>query len=96
MLGVHAVNVGVPLLSEVLEEEGLARPGASSVGLDVRREHLKSDFTKKRGYWHSTWDAVLALDPDFFEAYTDFSSHPFRQRGAHEHSPGQHGQNPTG
>jgi len=96
VLGVHAVNVGVPLLSEVLEEEGLDKPGSASVGNDVRREHLKSEFTKKRGYWHETWDQVLSLDPDFFEAYTEFSSHPFRQRQAHEHAAGQHGQSPTG
>jgi len=87
----------VPLLAEVLEEEGISKPPAEgSVGLDVRREHLKADFTAKRGYWHSTWEQVLALDPSYFEAYTAFSAHPFRQRHAHEHSAGEHGKQPTG
>lgn len=41
---------------------------------------MKQDFEKNRGYWHDTWDQVLDLDPDFFEAYTQFSAVPFRQR----------------
>jgi alkylhydroperoxidase/carboxymuconolactone decarboxylase family protein YurZ len=74
-LGIHAVNIGVPLLLEVLEEEGL-RTGPAP--LDERRERLKARFTRERGYWHEFWDGVLELDPDLFEAYTDFSSVPWR------------------
>ena len=32
---------------------------------------------EKRGYWHQFWDEILLLDPDFFEAYTQFSSVPW-------------------
>ncbi|MEU8402521.1 carboxymuconolactone decarboxylase family protein [Nonomuraea sp. NPDC048892] len=73
-LGIHACNIGVPLLLEVLEEEGL-RDGPEP--LDERREELKADFTRRRGYWHSFWDGLLELDPDLFEAYLDFSGVPW-------------------
>jgi alkylhydroperoxidase/carboxymuconolactone decarboxylase family protein YurZ len=73
-LGIHAANIGVPLLLEALEKTG-RRTG--STPLTERQERLKADFTAKRGYWHEFWDGVLELDPDFFEAYLDFSAHPW-------------------
>jgi alkylhydroperoxidase/carboxymuconolactone decarboxylase family protein YurZ len=74
-LGIHACNIGVPVLMEVLEEEGLRTEPAP---LDERRERLKAAFTANRGYWHEFWDGLLELDPDLFEAYTEFSSVPWR------------------
>jgi alkylhydroperoxidase/carboxymuconolactone decarboxylase family protein YurZ len=74
-LGIHACNIGVPLLLEVLQEEGL-RDGPAP--LDERRERLMAEFTANRGYWHSFWDGVLELDPDLFEAYIEFSSVPWK------------------
>jgi len=74
-LGIHAMNIGVPILVEVLEEKGL-RSGPAP--LDESRERLKAEFTKTRGYWHSFWDEMLELDPELFEAYTEFSSVPWR------------------
>ena len=74
-LGIHACNIGVPLLLEVLEEEGL-RSGPAP--LTEHQEKLKADFTKDRGYWHSFWDGILELDPELFEAYLDFSAYPWR------------------
>ena len=74
-LGIHASNIGVPLLLEVLREAGL-RDGPAP--LDGRRERLKAEFTANRGYWHEFWDGLLELDPDLFEAYTEFSSVPWR------------------
>lgn len=73
-LGIHACNIGVPLLLEVLEEEGL-RSGPTP--LDERREALKAEFTAKRGYWFEFWDGLLELDPELFEAYTEMSSVPW-------------------
>lgn len=73
-LGIHAANIGVPLLLEVLEEEGL-RDGPTP--FDERQEQLKADFTAKRGYWHEFWAGILELDPDLFEAYLRFSGHPW-------------------
>ncbi|KAJ4212281.1 hypothetical protein NW759_011669 [Fusarium solani] len=75
-LGIHACNVGVPVLVEVLKEEGrfledIARP------YDARQLQLKREFTEKRGYWHETWEELLRLDPEFFEAYLEFSGVPW-------------------
>ncbi|OIW29026.1 Metallo-hydrolase/oxidoreductase [Coniochaeta ligniaria NRRL 30616] len=75
-LGIHACNIGVPLLVEVMREVGgyeeeITRP------FDERREGLKRDFTERRGYWHVFWEDFLRLDPEFFEAYLEFSGVPW-------------------
>ncbi|OQV09780.1 hypothetical protein CLAIMM_13866 [Cladophialophora immunda] len=83
VLGIHAVSVGVPLLNEVLREEGVVAAVDGTTGadpLDAERERLKADFVARRGYWSASWDPVLRLDPLFFAAYTEFSSYPFRTR----------------
>lgn len=74
-LGIHAMNIGVPILVEVLEEKGL-RTGPAP--LDDHQQALKDEFTTTRGYWNSFWDEILELDPEMFEAYTEFSSVPWR------------------
>lgn len=73
-LGIHAMNIGVPILVEVLEEKGL-REGPGE--LSAVQQELKEEFTKIRGYWHSFWDEMLELDPEMFAAYTDLSSVPW-------------------
>jgi alkylhydroperoxidase/carboxymuconolactone decarboxylase family protein YurZ len=73
-LGIHAMNIGVPILVEVLEEKGL-RTGPAP--LTDYQEEVKAEFTATRGYWHSFWDEMLELDPELFAAYTEFSSHPW-------------------
>ena len=73
-LGIHACNTGVPILMEELEAAGLL----PSRELSERQERIKADFERHRGYWNSFWDDVLVLDPDFFEAYTEFSSVPWK------------------
>lgn len=74
-LGIHAMNIGVPILVEVLEEKGL-RSGPDPLG--ERQQRLKAEFTEMRGYWHTFWDEMLELDPEMFAAYTEFSSVPWR------------------
>jgi alkylhydroperoxidase/carboxymuconolactone decarboxylase family protein YurZ len=72
-LGIHACNIGVPILLEELE----------AAGQPIKREYserqleLKKDFETKRGYWNDFWNEMLLLDADFFAAYTDFSSVPW-------------------
>jgi len=73
-LGIHAMNIGVPLLVEVLEERGRTGPGPMS----TYQERLKAEFTRVRGYWHEFWSDMLELDPEMFEAYLEFSSVPWR------------------
>lgn len=72
-LGIHACNIGVPLLKEELAAAGRSE----SAPLTERQEELKAEFTAKRGYWNPFWDELLELDPAFFEAYTEFSSIPW-------------------
>ena len=73
-LGIHAMNIGVPLLVEVLEERGRTGPAP----LNEYQEKLKAEFTQVRGYWHDFWNEMLELDPEMFEAYTEFSTVPWR------------------
>jgi len=78
VLGIHSVTHGVPVLVEEMEAAGrgeeLPKPGAGG----EREARLKAEFTAARGYWSELWDNVLALSPDFFEAYMHFSSIPWR------------------
>jgi alkylhydroperoxidase/carboxymuconolactone decarboxylase family protein YurZ len=74
-LGIHACNIGIPLLIEVLTEEGV-RTGPAP--LSPLQEKLKAEFTASRGYWHEFWDGLLELDPELFAAYLDFSALPWR------------------
>ncbi|QPP09350.1 gamma-carboxymuconolactone decarboxylase [Streptomyces bathyalis] len=75
-LGIHACNIGVPLLLEVLDEEGVRQGPAP---LDETREALKEEFTESRGYWHEFWDGLLELDPELFKAYLDLSALPWKK-----------------
>lgn len=45
--------------------------------LNDRQRELREDFVDKRGYWNEFWDGLLTLDPDFFEAYLQFSGVPW-------------------
>ncbi|MGE8166287.1 carboxymuconolactone decarboxylase family protein [Paraburkholderia sp. NPDC080076] len=74
-IGIHASNVAMPILAEVLEEEGLRE---RTVSADSRRQTLKRRFTQVQGHWDRIWDDALELDPDFFEAYLEFSSVPWQ------------------
>jgi alkylhydroperoxidase/carboxymuconolactone decarboxylase family protein YurZ len=72
-LGIHAANIGVPILVEELQATGQEIDRS----LSARQEEIKADFEAKRGYWNAFWDGLLDLDPDFFEAYLEFSAHPW-------------------
>lgn len=74
-IGIHAAQVGVPLLLEALAEEGKRQDFPPLTDL---QSDLKSKFVAARGYWHSFWDDFLAVDPEMFEAYTEFSAVPWR------------------
>ncbi|MCG7310727.1 carboxymuconolactone decarboxylase family protein [Brachybacterium sp. ACRRE] len=73
-LGIHAMNIGVPILVEELRVAGLD----DEASLDGHQQELKAEFTRTRGYWHEFWEDILRLAPDMFEAYVEFSSVPWR------------------
>jgi alkylhydroperoxidase/carboxymuconolactone decarboxylase family protein YurZ len=66
-LGIHACNIGVPLLVEVMRELGGYESHLEGKdGREEEREKLKEEFTQKRGYWHTFWEDFMRLDPEFF------------------------------
>jgi len=46
--------------------------------MDERQRRVREEFIDARGYWNEFWDGLLKLDPDFFEAYLQFSGVPWR------------------
>ncbi|KAI5926255.1 AhpD-like protein [Camillea tinctor] len=84
-LGIHACNIGVPILVEVLRErggkEGGEKEDITTAPYDEQQEALKQEFTEKRGYWHGFWEDFLRLDPEFFAAYLEFSGLPWTRDG---------------
>lgn len=76
VLGIHSCTVGVPMLAEELRALG-REDEMGPAHNDARREAIKQDFIRQRGYWSPLWDDLLRNSPDFFEAYTAYSSHPW-------------------
>ncbi|KAH7082672.1 AhpD-like protein [Paraphoma chrysanthemicola] len=79
-LGIHACTTGVPILFEVLEEQGKPMPKGME-GMSKEQWAIREDFEKKRGYWNTLWEEFLRLSPEFFDAYTEFSSVPWINEG---------------
>lgn len=48
------------------------------MALTPRQTELRDEFLNARGYWNEFWDGLLKLDPEFFKAYLDFSSVPWK------------------
>jgi alkylhydroperoxidase/carboxymuconolactone decarboxylase family protein YurZ len=46
--------------------------------MTLRQEEVKARFIEVRGTWSEAWEAVVRLDPDFLEAYLEFSAVPWR------------------
>ena len=57
--------------------DDLGTPAPSGGAADERREALRAEALRRRGYLAPSQEALLALSPDFFEAYLDFSSVPW-------------------
>ena len=75
-LGVHTITMGVPALMDAMRETGRGAE-VEPRPLTPRQQALKAAFIANRGYWSAIWDGVLALSPDYFEAYAAFSSVPW-------------------
>lgn len=74
-VGVHACNIGIPMLAE---EVAARRGPRDDPPLSPQQEDLKRSFVAARGYWNTFWHDLLRISPDFFGAYLNFSSHPWR------------------
>lgn len=72
-IGVHAVTEGVPVL---VDEAGL--PEDVTEDEMKRKDRLQAEFEDERGYWDELWDQVLQIDDEYFEAYLNYSAHPFK------------------
>ncbi len=77
VLGVHAITQSLPLLISVMKEAG-RDPKIGEQPLAAADAALKDEFIKTRGYWAPIFDALLHFSPAFFQAYTNFSSVPWR------------------
>lgn len=77
VLGVHTMTSGVPILVEELRAAS-RHDELPGMELGEREQRIKDEFTANRGYWNEVWDNVLRLSPDFFEAYMNFSSVPWK------------------
>ncbi|GGG24046.1 hypothetical protein GCM10010964_10230 [Caldovatus sediminis] len=77
VLGIHSCTHGVPILVEEMRAAG-REAELPRLAFGPREERLKAEFVEARGYWSELWENVLALSPDFFEAYLRFSSVPWR------------------
>ena len=77
VLGVHTVSMGVPALVETMRKVGRGDEVAARP-LTAQQQALKDDFIATRGYWSEMWDSVLTLSPDYFAAYAEFSSVPWK------------------
>ena len=75
VLGVHSVTLGYPILLEELE--ALGRGEELRPPLNDKALAIKARFSAKRGYWTERWEALLKGAPEYFEAYTDFSTYPW-------------------
>ena len=43
-----------------------------------REQQLRDAYVEARGFWSDTLQSMLEVDPDFFEAYLNFSAVPWR------------------
>ncbi len=80
VLGIHGYMLGAPI---AIAESGKAATGeaAQSFAMGERENAIKQAFSTGRGYWSPLLEDMVMASPDFFEAYTRFSSHPWK-RGA--------------
>lgn len=75
VLGIHTAHTGLPLLLDILREQGLLETET----LDARREDIKQRYIAGRGMWGEAMEAMLLLDPELVDAYLQFSSVPWRK-----------------
>lgn len=77
VLGMHSCTVGVPLLVRALDELG-HEDALGERTLTPDQQELRAQFERERGYWSSFWEDLLVLDSEYFAAYLQLSTLPWR------------------
>ena len=77
VLGIHSMTEGLPILIDELQKADMGGEIAA-IELDERALAHKQEFIDNRGYWMPIWESLLKLSPDFFKAYLDLSSVPWK------------------
>lgn len=78
VLGIHGYMLGAPI---AIAESGKAATGADAprFAMGERENAIKQAFSAGRGYWSPLLEDMVMASPAFFEAYTRFSSHPWKR-----------------
>src|SRR5690554_5022823 len=58
------------------------RPKGRRMSLTDEQQAIKDEFLRVRKTWSPVWEQILELDPEFLEAYLEFSAVPWRDGGA--------------
>lgn len=82
VLGIHGYMLGAPVAIEETKKAA-STTGGKAFAMGPRESGIKQAFSEGRGYWSPLLEDMVMASPDFFEAYTRFSSHPWK-RGALE------------
>jgi alkylhydroperoxidase/carboxymuconolactone decarboxylase family protein YurZ len=77
VLGIHTMTDSLPIMIDVLKEAG-QDPKIGKALLSERQKAIKAEFTKNRGFFPPVFEPILHFSPDFFQAYTDLSSAPWK------------------
>jgi len=77
VLGIHTMTDSVPILIDVLKEAG-QDPKIGATPPSDRQKAIKEEFTRNRGFFPPVFEPILHFSPDFFQAYTDLSSAPWK------------------
>ncbi|WP_408886981.1 carboxymuconolactone decarboxylase family protein [Limobrevibacterium gyesilva] len=67
------------LSTEDVEEKSDKRIIQQMSDLTEAQTRLKDEFVRVRGSWNPMWDSVLRAVPEYFEAFLNFSSVPYRR-----------------
>lgn len=76
VLGMHSFTMGMPVLVDEFRNAG--REEELIAPMDERMEALKARYMGIRGYWSEYWDGLLRADPDYFEAFVEMASIPWK------------------
>jgi len=68
---------GLPILVDELQKANMGGE-IEAIELDECALAHKQEFIDNRGYWMPIWETLLKLSPDFFKAYLDLSSVPWK------------------